>query len=102
MKEKCLRLGRLGAVIIGILTLTIACGGKVQGNTYVDNGGVVQIEFKSGGKAYVSLGPTTNTCSYTETDKSVTLICENDKTVFTIDEDAALNGPPGGMITRLT
>lgn len=31
-----------------------ACGSKVSGHTYHDNGGVVQVEFKSGGKPYVS------------------------------------------------
>src|SRR5204862_16681 len=65
------------------------------------NGGGVKIEFKSGGKAYVSTGPATNTCSYEESGKTVTLVCEGDKTVFTVDDDA-LNGPPGGFLTRLT
>ena len=79
-----------------------SCRGKVEGNTYMNNGGVVQIEFKSGGKAYVSTGPVTNPCTYSESGKTVTLICEGDKTVFTADEDGALNGPPGGLLTRLT
>ncbi len=97
---------KLSTISIGVaavvLFLTTGCSGKVQGNTYVDNGGVVKIEFKSGGKAYVSTGPVSTTCSYSETDKNVTLICEGDKTVFTIDDDGALNGPPGGMLSRLT
>ena len=89
--------------IIAILSVfPIGCGGKVEGNTYIDNGGVVQIEFKSDGKAYVSTGPATNTCTYSESGKTVTLICDGDKTVFTVDEDGALNGPPGGFLTRLT
>jgi hypothetical protein len=78
------------------------CGGKVEGNTYAGNGGVVQIEFKSGGKAYVSTGPVSTACTYTESGKTVTLVCEGDKTVFTVDEDGALNGPQGGMLGRLT
>jgi hypothetical protein len=79
------------------------CGGKtVEGSTYIDNGGVVQIEFKSGGKAFVSTGPVANSCTYAESGKTITLTCEGDKTVFTIDEDGALNGPPGGFLTRLT
>jgi hypothetical protein len=82
--------------------LTIGCGGKVQGNTYADNGGVVKIEFKSGGKAYVSTGPVSNSCSYSESGKSVTLTCEGDKTILTMDDDGALNGPPGGFLSRLT
>jgi hypothetical protein len=79
----------------------VACGSSVAGSTYIDNGGVVQVEFKSGGKAYVSTGPVSNTCSYTESGKTLTLICNGDKTVFTVDEDA-LNGPPNGFLSRLT
>jgi type IV secretory pathway TrbL component len=81
--------------------LLAGCGGKVQGNTYAGNGGVVQVEFKSGGKAYVSTGPVSTACTYTESGKTVTLVCESDKTVFTVDDDGALIGPPGGMLGRL-
>jgi hypothetical protein len=81
--------------------LLTGCGGKVEGNTYAGNGGVVQVEFKSGGKAYVSTGPVSTPCTYTESGKTVTLICEGDKTVFTVDDDGALIGPPGGMLGRL-
>ena len=81
----------------------VPCGGaSVDGNTYVDNGGVVKIEFKSDGKAYVSTGPVTTTCSYSEKGKTVSLTCEGDQTEFTVDDDGALNGPPGGMLARLT
>ena len=82
--------------------LQTGCGGKVEGNTYAGNGGVVQIEFKSGGKAYVSTGPVSTPCTYTESGKTVTLVCEGDKTVFTVDDDGTLNGPQGGMLGRLT
>lgn len=88
--------------ILGVLPAACGGGGGVQGNTYVDNGSVVKIEFKSGGKAYLSTGPVTTTCTYSESGKTVTMICEGDKTVFTVDTDGALNGPPGGMIARLT
>ena len=89
-------------VILTLALVTVGCGGQVAGNTYEDNGGVVKVEFKSGGKAYVSTGPVTNTCTYTESGKSVTLVCEGDKSVFTVDDDGALNGPPGGFLSRLT
>lgn len=78
------------------------CSAGVGGNSYADNGGVVQIEFKSGGKAFVSTGPISTSCTYTESGKTVTLICEGDKTVFKIDDDGALIGPPGGFMARLT
>src|SRR6266568_5820574 len=102
MKKNFTRSNALAVLVLGALGAAIGCGGKVAGNTYEDNGGVVKIEFKSGGKAYVSTGPATNTCSYEESGKSVTLTCEGDKSVFTVDDDGDLNGPPGGFLTRLT
>jgi hypothetical protein len=94
---------RLLVAITGISLAAAACGGGgVQGNTYEGNGGVVRIEFKSGGQAFVSTGPVTTPCTYSEGGKQVTLVCENDKTVFTVEEDGALTGPQGGMLGRLT
>src|SRR6202171_2500950 len=90
----------VGVLLMSSVLLT-GCGGTVEGNTYAGNGGVVQIEFKSGGKAYVSTGPVSTPCTYTESGKTVTLVCEGDKTVFTMDDDGALNGPQGGMLGRL-
>lgn len=91
-------------VVLFVASLGAAsCGGaKVAGNTYSGNGGVVKIDFKSDGKAYVSTGPVSTTCSYQEKGKSLTLNCEGDQTNFTIDDDGALIGPPGGMLARLT
>jgi hypothetical protein len=91
----------LAVAVLVMWSVLTGCGGKVEGNTYAGNGGVVQVEFKSGGKAYVSTGPVSNPCSYTESGKTVTLVCEGAKTVFTVDDDGALNGPPGGMLGRL-
>ena len=101
MKTKIIFSNALAIATLATLGTAIGCDGGVQGNTYVDNGGVVKIEFKSGGKAYVSTGPVTNTCSYEESGKTVTLTCEGDKSVFTVNDDA-LNGPPGGFLSRLT
>ena len=85
-----------------IAVLGVGCGGKVEGNTYEGNGGVVKIEFKSGGKAFLSAGPATTTCTYTESGKTVTMVCVGDTTVFTVEDDEALSGPPDGLLTRLT
>jgi hypothetical protein len=89
------------AVTAGCMVLA-GCGSKVSGHTYHDNGGVVTVEFKSGGKALVSAGPVTQNCSYSETGKTISLICEGDTTQFTLEEDGALAGPPDGMLARLT
>ena len=102
MKKKFTLSNVLSIAMVGALGATIGCGGKVEGNTYEDNGGVVKIEFKSGGKAYLSAGPATTTCTYSESGKTVTLICVGDKTVFTVEDDGALSGPPDGLLTRLT
>jgi len=83
MKKRYALSSGLLAAITGIVFVSTGCGGKVQGNTYADNGGVVKVEFKSDGKAYVSTGPVSNNCSYSESGKNVTLVCEGDKTIFT-------------------
>jgi hypothetical protein len=89
-------------IILSSSFFVAGCGGAVEGNTYTGNGGIVQIEFKSGGKAFVSTGPVSTPCTYTESGKTVTLVCEGDKTVFTVDDDGALLGPKGGFLARLT
>lgn len=102
MKNRLSGVHALAVAVIGVLGAGIGCGGKVEGNTYEGNGGVVKVEFKSGGKAFLSAGPATTTCTYTESGKTVTMVCVGDTTVFTIEDDGALSGPPDGMLTRLT
>ncbi len=103
VKNKVVRSNGMLVLAIAALSFALGCGGGVKGNTYADNGNVVQLEFKSGGKAYMSMGPMTNACSYTESGKNVTVNCGPGETlVFTVDDDGALNGPPGGMVSRLT
>lgn len=82
---------------------TIACGGsKAEGHTYSGNGGVVRIEFKSDGKAFIATGPISTPCTYSESGKTLTLNCEGETTEFKIDDDGALIGPPDGLLARLT
>lgn len=101
MKRKVGLSNVLAVGLVGFLVALTGCGSKIEGSTYEGNGGVIRIEFKSGGKAYLSAGPATTTCAYSESGKKVTLICEGDTTVFTLEDDA-LNGPPDGLLTRLT
>ena len=78
---------------------------KVEGHNYQSNGGVVVIEFRKNGRCYVSTGPVSNPCTYSQSDNKVTMLVEKDKTVFTVDdEDGALLGPNAGdgMLSRLT
>ncbi len=78
------------------------CGTSVNGHTFAGNGNVVTVEFQSGGKAYASMGPMTLSCTYTQSGKQVSLVCEGDTTVLTIGDDGSLNGPPDGMLAHLT
>ena len=93
----------MNAVVFGMLAVAVTgCGGSAEGHTYSGNGGVVKIEFKSDGKAYVATGPVSTPCSYTEKGKAITLLCEGETTEFTVDDDGALVGPADGMLSRLT
>ena len=80
----------------------VACESSVNGHIYHNNGGVVQLEFKSGGRAYVSMGASIYTCSYSQSGKSVRLICAGDTTNFRVQDDGALVGPAEGLMARLT
>ena len=92
-----------GITLAAVGALTVAgCGSSVAGSTYIDNGGVVQIEFKSDGKAYVSTGPVSNTCTYTQSGNNITLICEGDTEQLALNSDGSLSGPPDGMLGHLT
>ena len=91
-------------VLFSICIVTTACGGTgIEGSTYADNGGIMKIEFKPEGKAYLYAGPTSTTCSYTQSGETITLLCEGDTFAFTLDEDgSAINGPPDGLVARMT
>jgi len=79
-----------------------ACGSLLTGHSYHNNGGVIQVEFKSGGKAYVSDGRISRTCNYSESGRVVRLVCEHDTFDLTIQDDGALIGPANGLMARLT
>jgi hypothetical protein len=100
---KGVKMKHLGAMLAAALVLA-ACGksGSVEGNIYEGNGGVVKIEFQSGGKAFASMGPVTQPCSYAQDGKTVTLTCQSDKTVLKVSDDGSLEGPPDGMLAHLT
>lgn len=80
----------------------VACGSNVSGHVYHNNGGVVQVEFESRGRAYVSAGSATHRCSYSESGKSVSLVCDGNTTELQVQEDGVLVGPANGLMARLT
>ncbi len=97
-----LRSGWAAAAAAMVCLGVAGCGNSVSGHTYGGNGSIVTIEFQSGGKAYTSMGPMSTACTYTESGKQVSLVCEGDTTVLTIGDDGSLNGPPDGMLAHLT
>jgi hypothetical protein len=90
------------ALACGASLILASCGKSVSGSTYEGAGGGVTIEFQSGGKAVTSLGGVKSDCTYTEDSKTVTLTCEGQPAVLTINDDGSLSGPPDGMLGRLT
>ena len=102
MKSTASTVARCLVLFAATAGISTDCLAGVAGSSYAGNGGVVQIDFKPGGKAYIATGPVSTLCSYSESGRTVTLVCEGDKTVFKIDDDGALIGPPDGLLGRLT
>ena len=95
---------KLAAILAAacVCTFLDACESRVSGSIYHSNGGAVQVQFQSGGKAYASAGTIIRACSYSESGKTVSLVCDGDTTSFTVQDDGALVGPAEGLMARLT
>jgi hypothetical protein len=93
----------VAAASMALMCLIVAaCGSGVSGHTYADSDGTVKIAFQSGGKAITTMGPMTATCTYTQSSSTVTLTCADQSTQLTVASDGSLNGPPDGMMNKLT
>ena len=101
MKMNLARTLLLAALTAASLVLAV-CSRSVEGQTYQGPGGGLQIEFQPGGKAYEAMGPLSTACSWSQSGATINLTCGGDQTVFTVDSDGALLGPPNGFLTRLT
>jgi hypothetical protein len=85
---------------IALLSLSLmGCGSKVKGNTY--EAGMVSLSFQSGGKATFSAAGDSAPCTYTESGSKITVACNTDTTVFTVDSDGNLVGPPDSLMGKL-
>lgn len=83
--------------------LAVACSSRsVDGQTYQNSTGGVKLEFTSGNKAYIRVGPMTESCGYSQSGRNVVLSCAGDKFKLEIGDDGALAGPPDGLLARLT
>ncbi len=94
----------VSAILAAACLALTGCGSKVRDRTYQsqDHSALVQVEFKSGGKAYVFSGPPAHPCIYRETDTKLALLCDDATTVFSVSEDGVLTGPPDSQMARLT
>jgi hypothetical protein len=101
VKECVQRVSTAAAVSLMCLSAA-ACSSGVKGHTYAGPNGMVQIAFQSDGKAFASIGPMTSSCTYTQSGKSITLICEGDTEQLAQNSDGSLSGPPEGMLAHLT
>ncbi|MGD0463055.1 MAG: hypothetical protein ABSB74_11275 [Tepidisphaeraceae bacterium] len=82
------------ATLVIVLGLS-GCGDGLSGSTYTNVGGVnSRIEFKSGHKAYVSIGETTYAATYSVDDDKITLDSVGlfGNIVLTIQKDGTITG----------
>jgi len=96
-RAACLSL--LLCVAITAVSITAGCGGVT--GTYSDPTGGVSIELKSGGAAMFTFAGQSSPCTYTTSGKQVSLTCQGQTTVFTIQDDGSLAGPPGSLMPPL-
>ncbi len=99
MSPEFRRLFRLAPPALICAVLLACSSSSVEDTTYA--GGPMSIHFKSGGKADVSTGLGVDNCNWSQDGKKVTLTCQNDPVVLTLDDDGGISGPEGSFITRL-
>jgi len=70
------------------------CGSKLEG-TYTNNGGMVTLDLKSGGKALWTMMGETTPCKYTVKGEKIALDCtpKGEKLDLMIHDDGSLTGP---------
>ena len=78
----------------------VLAGSKVEG-TYENAQGNASIEFMPGGKAHFSFHGAGGYGKYKVEGDKLTLFVEDETTVFTINADNSLTGPPDSFLTRL-
>jgi hypothetical protein len=88
-----------GAATALLCISLVGCGSKVKGNTY--EAGLITVSFQSGGKATFGTAGDSAPCTYTESGDKITLNCNGDSNVFTLDKDGNLDAGPGSMVPKL-
>jgi len=86
--------------VLAALLISLALFGRgdgLSGSTYTNEGGInSHIEFKSGHKAYVTIGETTYAVTYSLDEDKITLdsIEPYGKVVVTLEKDGTITGLP--------
>lgn len=85
---------RMGILLVlgCVMDCVSGCGKSVSG-VYADDSNAFSIDFKSGGKATVTIGGSALDADYTVDGKTVTVKSNGDTKVFTINDDGSLAGP---------
>jgi hypothetical protein len=82
------------AAVLLIIPVVGNCGSKLEG-TYTNNGGMVTLDVKSGGKAMWTMMGETTPCKYAVKGDKIALDCSpnGEKLDLMIHDDGSLTGP---------
>jgi len=87
------------SITAGLMLLLTACGSGLSGQ-YSDNSGIMQYDFKTDGKVYVTTLGIQSAGEYEIDDDKVIIRGNNGNIVFQIKEDDTLIGPMGLVLSR--
>ncbi len=82
-------------VALCVMVPAVGNGGSNMEGTYTNNGGMVTLDLKSGGKAIFTMMGESMACTYKANDDKVLLDCtpKGEKVDFIIHGDGSLSGP---------
>ena len=90
---------RILALVMAASVSLTGCGkSSVEGNTYATANGAIKIVFESGGKAAVTIAGQSANCTYSEENGDITVACEGQSTMYTVNSDGSLGGPVDGSM----
>jgi hypothetical protein len=87
------------SITAGLVLLLTACGSGLSGQ-YSDNSGIMQYDFKSDGKVYVTTLGIQSAGEYEIDDDKLIIKGNNGNMVLQIKEDDTLIGPMGLVLSK--
>jgi len=91
--------GMQASITAGLVLLLTACGSGLSGQ-YSDNSGIMQYDFKSDGKVYVTTLGIQSAGEYEIDDDKLIIRGNNGNMVLQIKEDDTLIGPMGLVLSK--